>query len=100
MAKKNNVQIEEPAQAPGPEDGYVTTLWAGCKQYQCKKCAFDTLDLDVMLEHLLFHPAVTEMKLEEPARPTPNSASNPGEEKQDIYEIDLSEGGSTWLEQL
>ncbi|MBI2758793.1 MAG: hypothetical protein HYX49_08955 [Chloroflexi bacterium] len=103
MAKKNNVQIEEPAQVPEPEDGYITTLWAGCQQYQCRKCAFDTLNLDVMTEHLLFHPAVTEVKLEEPAasgthvpevsdsgstplRLTPSSPDDAG-----IYEIDLKE---------
>ncbi|MCL4528669.1 MAG: hypothetical protein M1282_04575 [Chloroflexi bacterium] len=102
MAKKDRQSALNDLRLAGPtqEAGYTIEVWAGFDQYHCKKCGFDTLDLGVMIEHLLYHPAGAEVKLEEPAIQPPSAAPlspklgtapNLGEEKQDIYEIDLKE---------
>jgi hypothetical protein len=57
VRKKQSVvsgQTSPPSPSPKGEGGqaeigYTIGQWAGHEQYRCKKCAFDTLDLDVML---------------------------------------------------
>ena len=66
--------------------GYSTGEWSGLPQYACLGCAFDTLNLDDMLEHLVLqHSPVSQ--LQEPQTNQPAEAKD----EQDFYEISLEE---------
>jgi len=39
---------------PAENEHYTTGTWAGHEQFRCKHCEFDTLELDVMVEHLFW----------------------------------------------
>jgi hypothetical protein len=88
---------EEPVAPPTEERGYTTGLWADKTQYRCKSCAWDCLDLDLMLAHLVErhsplaqNPGAGTQALVEPEGPIPTNLQ-PDEVAQDIYEIDLKE---------
>lgn len=40
--------------APVTISYYETGRWGGKEQYQCKHCAFDTLELDAIVAHLFW----------------------------------------------
>lgn len=74
--------------------GYTIGQWAGHEQFRCRECEYDTLDLDVMLEHLLMVHSVVALKEPEPFPPSPPASLPQGEgsERVDgIFEIDLKE---------
>lgn len=71
--------------------GYTIGQWAGKEQYRCKQCEFDTLDMDVMLDHLIrMHSAPVSNPSDQPAV-FPTSTDRSGEAAQDIYDVDLKE---------
>jgi hypothetical protein len=39
---------------PAANKHYTTGTWASYEQFRCKHCEFDTLELDVMVEHLFW----------------------------------------------
>lgn len=73
MAKRKTATKKEPAAQPEQEESsdFNRSKWAGHVQFQCKHCAFDTLDPSVMIEHLFWvHSILLEQTLpaaEEPA---------------------------------
>src|SRR5574341_2047842 len=81
MAKKKAVSseplsVKQPTTPPtqevttkGDELPYTIGSWAGKPQYQCKHCEFDSLNFDVMLEHLIVVHVVVPIK-----EPTPPPA--------------------------
>ena len=73
------------------EMGYTLGQWAGLPHYACKQCPFDTLDLDVMLEHLVqTHSPV--VALTEPLRDLEiENPAGPDEIAQGIFEVTLEE---------
>lgn len=48
------VENADPIVEPSIEVHYATSRWAGHEQYLCKYCAFDSLELGVMIEHLFW----------------------------------------------
>lgn len=91
MATKDKQDKAEEAKIP--ERGYTTGAWAGKMQYACRACAFDSLDLDVILEHLVRVHAIFDLQEPAPLEATPAAPSEEeGEQKADgIFEIDLKE---------
>lgn len=72
--------------------GYRVAQWAGMPKYDCKQCAFDSLDLDAMLEHLIERHSVIAITepVEQPEAPGEKLAE-PDEVAHGIYEISLEE---------
>jgi hypothetical protein len=101
VRKKQSVvsgQTSPPSPSPKGEGGqaeigYTIGQWAGHEQYRCKKCAFDTLELDVMLDHLLrVHSVIASAPLPFPTSPPAPLQDGEGSERADgIFEIDLKE---------
>lgn len=55
MAKKKKepeVKIPEVKKVKTIEDYYSIGKWKGFKQYKCKLCAFDTLEENVIKDHI------------------------------------------------
>lgn len=77
------------------EIGYTVGQWAWRNQYICKQCQFDSLDLDVMLQHLLLVHSIVALKEPEPAlsspQPSPEGRGSEIEKADGIFEIDLKE---------
>lgn len=49
-------QISEGVEvAEAPDPGFDIGTWGGLPKYACRKCTFDTLNLESMLEHLISH---------------------------------------------
>lgn len=96
--QQSGISDQQPA-TPSEESkiGYTVGQWAGHPQFRCKECAFDTLDLDVMLEHLLrVHSVIALNESAPPSEPSPPTPLPEGEgsevERADgIFEIDLKE---------
>jgi len=56
MAKRKVAKEEKVVE---PDVEYEIGKWAGYAQYTCRKCAYDTLDLEQMLAHMTtVHPPV------------------------------------------
>lgn len=79
--------------AKNAQNGYKTGTWANLPHYQCLSCAFDTLDLDEMLAHLVqMHSPAS--PLSEPLRDLESGMvilTEPDEVAQGIFEIDVKE---------
>jgi len=76
------------------EIGYTIGQWAGKEQYLCRECAFDTLELDVMLEHLLrVHSVIASTPIPPPFphQEITDGEREPTEKADGLFEIDLKE---------
>lgn len=84
-----------PTQPAAEDIGYTVGLWAWKDQYRCKQCDFDTLNLDVMLDHLVQAHAVFQfaepMPASTSATTTPAPSASDAERADGIFEIDLKE---------
>lgn len=76
MAKKKTAtkeaQAAQPEQPESPD--FNRSTWAGHVQFQCKHCAYDTLDASVMIEHLFWVHSI----LLEPTPPAEESVAEEG----------------------
>jgi hypothetical protein len=91
-SRQTDVSPEQPVEQP--EIGYKVGQWAGHTQYKCKECAFDTLELDVMLDHLLKAHSVIALDKPQTFPPSPQSTEPGGDDREradGVFEIDLKE---------
>lgn len=104
MAKKKKPEtiIEKPS-----EELYSVGTWAGMPQYRCCRCAFDTLNLQEMLNHLVGqHDSIgaleelVKAEKDEPQKPAVQQAeASLPEGEEELFEVELKETGSTVDEQ-
>jgi hypothetical protein len=90
MAKKKigtkEAQAVKAEQEESPE--FTRSAWAGHEQFQCKHCAFDTLEANVMIEHLFW---VHSILLE----PTLHAAEEPAVEQEANIELKETQDAKT-----
>jgi len=102
MVKKKEEVVEVPEVSDVPKveasrTPYEVSEWAGLPQYRCRLCPFDTLDEDVMFDHIArlhFTKQVPTVNSSIPSATAEDTASAQGEavEKADgIFEVDLKE---------
>lgn len=98
MAKNRKTLPQPDVQQDAEEQqtiGYITGEWAGRTQYRCRSCAFDCLDLDQMLDHLVdrHSPVAPSIAAHAPGELEEQAHADlqPDEAAQGIYEIDLKE---------
>lgn len=103
MAKRK--VAEEKTAVLEQDVGYEIGKWAGCVQYACRRCAYDTLDLEQMVAHLTdFHSISGQKPVGTPVAEIPTAGGlEAGEllaaddaatlvaEDAAIFEIDLEE---------